>query len=129
MILGSRPSRDEEQHIATVVERYYRAASVADGNSACSLMYPILADSVPEDYGSGAGPAYLRANSCGAVMTKLFRYERSMLTAPLLIVLVRVEGLEGRVLIGSTAMSARFMRIEKAGRQWKIDSLLGAVLP
>jgi hypothetical protein len=115
--------------IAALVKRYYAAAAADDGATGCSLIYSTFAKAVPEDYGQGAGPAYSRGTTCPVVMSKTFEHFHSQLAGPVIVTSVRVSGLEGRALLGSHTMVARYIRVKREHGTWKINQLIGESLP
>jgi hypothetical protein len=71
---GHNASPADRKTITALVKRYYAAAAARDGGTACSLLYPPLAASVPEDYGQAPGPVYARGKTCPLVTSKIFAH-------------------------------------------------------
>jgi hypothetical protein len=127
---GYAPSPQEKQALASLVERYYAAAAAAgDGAKACSLITPSFTRAIPEDYGQGNGPAYLHGNSCAVVMSLLFKHDHEELSAPITVTGVRTSGGEALVLVGSMAMPASYVILERTHGSWGIMGVLGHALP
>jgi hypothetical protein len=127
---GKVPSSAERTEIANVVTRYYAAAAKADGAAACALIVPSLTKSIPRDYGSGAGPSYLRGGkTCAAVLTKLFKHDAGELAEPPTLVSMRVKGAAGQVVLGSRILAASLLDVSRQGHTWRIQGLLGSPLP
>jgi hypothetical protein len=116
--------------VTAAVKRYYAAAAVHDGATACSLILLSIASSVPETYAQRAGPPYLRGGkTCQAVMTKLFRHLHSRLAGTIEVTGVRVNGDGAEALLGSTTMHASDVMLKREGGTWKFEALLGSTLP
>jgi hypothetical protein len=123
---GKSPPFAERRVIADTVTRYYAAAAAADGATACALIDPLLADAVPEDYGSGAGPAYLHGGkTCRAVVSAMFRHEHALVSANVQVLSVRAKGTRAQVVVGSRAMPASLVYLRREGHMWRIQGLLG----
>jgi hypothetical protein len=122
------PQRAE---IASAVARFFGAARSQDGKRACALLLARVSRSVPADYGRGsAGPPYLRGDTtCAAVMTGLFGHERDELTEAVTIVGVRAEGRHAAVVVGSRAMPASEIFLERQGAGWRLTSIFASPLP
>ncbi len=130
---GHPANAADQRTIASLVERYYRVALAENGAKACSMIYSTLAEATPEDYGSFAGPAYMRGNTCPVILTKLFVHFHAALAAelPKLTVLhVRLEEHHGKVILGFGKLPEREIAVMREGpRQWKIATLLDSELP
>jgi hypothetical protein len=127
---GEAPSVLVSRKIAGLIRAYYRAAADADGSTACVLIVPSVARSVPEDYGSGAGPSYLRGGkTCAAVMTMLFKHDHPELSTPPKLMSIRVKGDEGQVVLASRVLSANLLYLRRQAGLWRVEELLGEPLP
>jgi hypothetical protein len=126
---GHAASAADRRTIATLVSRYFAAAAAGDGTKACPLIYSILAEAIPEDYGQPPGPAYARGKTCAVVMSKLFEHSRSQVAGGFEVTGVRVEGNQARALLGSRTIPASFIVAKREHGVWKIDVLLGQPLP
>jgi hypothetical protein len=119
--------------IAALIRRYYATAAAEDGAKACSMLYSIYAEAVPEDYGtSPPGPAYARGTTCPAVMTLVFKHSHDQIAArlpKLEVSRVRVRERQGVAVLSFGAMSEREIHLEREGRTWKILSLTDNELP
>jgi hypothetical protein len=118
----------EEQAVARLVERYYAVAAARDGARACSLLHPMLAGSVVEQYGGSFGPPELRGKTCAVVMSKLFKEHRNRLAvdaATLRVTGVRVGGGQGYALLSWAEMPIGYIPIRREGDEWKVGALLG----
>ena len=127
---GHRPSAAARRAIASVVKRYYVAASADDASTACAMLLPSLANSLAEDYGRAPGPSYLRGSTtCQAVMSKLFRHAGERLTEAITVVEVRVEGDHAQVVFSSRKMPASIILLMRQGSSWRVQETLGQSLP
>ena len=84
---------------------------------------------IPEDYGKGAGPVYLRGNTCPVVMSRLFKHERKRLAAAFTVTGVRVHGNQAFVILGSQTQPATYLTLEHERSGWKLAGLLGIPVP
>jgi hypothetical protein len=125
---GHPASGTERATIAALVRRFYAAAAAGNGEKACSMLYSVFAEAVPEDYGtSPPGPGYARATTCPAVLTRVFAHFREQILskAPKLqIAQVRVKRREGIVLLSFGALPERLIHVLREGRTWRIQALL-----
>lgn len=123
----------DDRAIKALVEHYYATAFASDGATACSLMYSILAEAVPEDYGqSPPAPAYMRGTTCPAVMTLFFKHEHprfAVMLPKLQITRVRLEEHHGLAVLSFGKLPERQIRVTKEGHVWKVDALLDSELP
>jgi hypothetical protein len=127
------PSPSDTQAITALIKRYYALGAAEDGTAACAMLYPTLAEIVPEDYGKGAGPPYMRGTSCPEVLTLMFKHFHAQLVAEAPKLQVRRIGLNGHhgaVLLNfGRALSERETLVFHQGNTWKMDSLLDGELP
>jgi hypothetical protein len=131
-VYGPSASAADKRAIAVIVKRYYRVAAAGDGAKACAMMYTVLSDVVPEDFGSAYGPSYMRGKTCPVVMSRLFKHSHAKLVAQLRGTLevadVRIKDNRAFVLLGSTTMPASELFVHREHGVWKIDSMLGGPL-
>jgi hypothetical protein len=119
----------EKRAVTAVVNRFFGAVAKGAGKAGCAVMYSILEEAVPEDYGRDAGPAYARGNTCPAVMSKVFRHERGQAHAHFTVTDVRVEGNRAIALLGSHTQPASFINLHRENGVWKIARPLAAAVP
>jgi hypothetical protein len=125
---GQAASAADKRAVAALVKRYYTAAAAGDGAAACSLVYAIVAEAVPEEFNSSA----LRGKTCAVVATKLFKQRHQQLAtdlAKLQVTGVRVKGRRGWVLLSFGEMFERRMLVHREGGAWKIETLLNVGVP
>jgi hypothetical protein len=127
-IYGHEASAADKRAITVLVNSYYAAAAADDGAKACSLIYSLFAEAIPEDYGQPPGPPELRGKTCAAVMAKLFKHvpgQPSAVLAKTKVTAVRVKGRNGYALLRSSRMPRGYIQVERELGAWKIGSLIG----
>ena len=126
---GVAASPADDGAVKTLVKRYYAAGAASDGAKGCGMIAPGIANSIVENYGRGPGPAYLRgADSCGAVLFRLFRHEHARFATPFTVTAVRVSGDEAFAFLGSSATPASYVALRREKGTWMIGGLLGGSL-
>ncbi len=127
---GHEASAAERQPIVALITRYYALAAKGDGVHACPLIHSLVVESIAEEYGSL--PA-LRAKTCGAIVSNLFRQRHSRLvldSTTLEITSVRVEGNRALVLLRfAKAPVPNYIPVHREGRAWKIWELFDGQMP
>jgi hypothetical protein len=124
---GHAASTGDRRAVVALVKRYYAFAAADDGTAACSLIYSIFAEEIPEVYGEPPGEPALRGKTCGVVMSKFFRQIHRWLTtdlATLEVIDVRVKGLRGLALLSFKNTPEHDIPVHLEHRVWKIDALL-----
>jgi hypothetical protein len=128
--IGHAAGSADLREVSALVKRYYAAAAVNDGRKACSMLTSTMVRGVPEDYGRGAGPDYLRgAKTCAAVMSRFFKHYHSQLTGSFKLTGLRISGDQGFAQLGSKTMPASVIYVEREGGLWKVKELRGGELP
>jgi hypothetical protein len=119
--------------VAALVRRYYAVAAAENGTKACSMLYSVYAEALPEDYGtSPPGPAYARGATCPAVLTAVFKHFHSELVARLphlKVSAVRVKEHQGVAVLSFDSSAEREIRVVREGHQWKALALVDNELP
>jgi hypothetical protein len=127
-VFGHAASDADAFAAMTLVKRYYAAAATGDGARACTLMYSILAESVPEDYGQAAGTQAAHAEGCAAVMSKLFERLHKQLRsdrATLKVGTVRIRRREASVLLHfGGKRQAYYLALHQERGAWKVNRLI-----
>lgn len=130
---GRAATSSEQAQIRPLVRTYYTLAAAEDGAKACSLLYSIYAEAMPEDYGtSPPGPAYARGTTCAAVLTAVFKHFHAQLAArlpKLKISRIRVRERQGVVVLTFAGMPERQMHILREGHVWKMLAIVDGELP
>jgi hypothetical protein len=126
---GQAASTADATVVTALVKRYYAAAASDDGAAACKLMYSLLAESVVANYGRPpAGPPELRGETCGAVITKLFKQRHAQLAsdgATLKLTGVRVQGNKAYALMRTATIPIGFVTLRREHGAWKLDAFFG----
>lgn len=121
------------QAIERTVRLYFEASARGDGTAACSELSAHEARSIPVDYGHIPGTRTDRGRTCPTVMTALSRQlhqQFSVENARLELGVARVEGPEGRVLLGFEGGAPnRYMLMRRERGTWKIGGLEPQTLP
>lgn len=130
---GHAASAPVRRVVTALVKRYFAAAIARDGASACTMIYPAIANSIPETLGGSAGPPDLRGSkTCPEIMTKLFEQNHAQLSvyARLLqIDAVRVDGKRALTILRFKGLPARQIAAELEHGVWTIEGLLDSELP
>lgn len=129
---GSPATPADRHEITALITRYYASASDEDGATACSLILSSVAKSVPEDYGRGAGPSYLRGGTtCQAVVSRLFKYlHHRMVRAfrTLRVTQVRLKTRGGYAVLLFQKPPEHEIAVVRQNGTWKVASLLDSEL-
>lgn len=130
---GRPANQSVTREVRHFVERYYATVAAGDATKACEMIYPTLANALPEDYGtSPPGPPDLKGKTCAAVMTKLFEHRDGQPTTNLITIIVtsvRVKGVKAIALLHSPAMMIGEVAVRLYHHNaWKMWQLLGSAL-
>lgn len=130
---GHAADSSDNRAITALIKRYYAAAEAENGAAACSMLYSVFAEGVPEDYGqSPPSQPYMRGSTCPAVMTLLFKHLHPQLALEvpkLQVARVRLVEHRGLVVLHFGALPEREIYIEREGHTWKVDTLLDNAMP
>ncbi len=121
----------DDQAIVALIKRYYAAAAAANGRLACALTYYMEVETLPERYGGPPGPRWLHgADTCPALLTRVFEHFHSELTSPPVVKAVRAKGQRAEALVGfpGLRLPEGVVKVRREGDAWKVDGLL-AVAP
>jgi hypothetical protein len=130
LTVGVPASPAAAKTIAAVVKRYYAVAVTGNGAKACSMMARSFARSVVVDYGKFGAPYLHGAKSCAEIASREFAHSRRMITAAIYITAVHLEHPDrAYALFGSRTAPAGFIAVVREGGMWKVDALLGRVMP
>jgi hypothetical protein len=126
---GHEASAADRRAIAALVKRYYAAAATDNGAKACSMVYSIFAESIPEDYGKPPGPPAFRGlKTCAAVVSKLFKMLPGQPPSVLYkteVTGVRLYGNHGFAQLHSSAIPTGKFFVERERGVWKAGTLIG----
>jgi hypothetical protein len=127
---GHAASARDTRAISTLVRSYYAAAATGRGAKACALLYYLVAESLPEEYARPPGPLYLKsADSCPALMSRVFAHFHAQMASPPTVTAVRVGGDRAYALLGWKSSPAGFIEARLEGRVWKLEQPLALPLP
>jgi hypothetical protein len=119
----------DRRALTALVGGYYAAAAAGQGERACGMLFFALAESVAEKYGRAPGPRYLNgAETCQAVLSRVFAHFHTQLQLRPTVALVHVEGSHARALLEWSALPAGYVEARREGAAWKLDSLLAGAL-
>jgi hypothetical protein len=127
---GHAASVSQTREVKVLVRRYYAAAAAADGKRACSLLYFIQVEAIPEDYGH---VRRLRGRTCGEVLSKLFKLRHALLAgenASLRIGRIRLASPNGFVILRFAGSHEwRQVALRHVGRRWTFRDVNDVPLP
>lgn len=119
----ARPA--EIRAVTALVKRYLAAAVTDDGATACSLIYSLFAEAIPETLGlPPTGTPALRGKTCAVVMSKLFKINHAQLaaeSATLEVATVRVNDMRGFALLHFKGIPAHSIGVHLERGTWKIE--------
>ncbi len=124
--IGHVATFTDRRAIVTLVKNYYAAAASDNGAVACSLTYPVRAESLPEDYGPTYSPG---ATTCAQVLTAVFKRLHAQAASLAEVTDVRIEGRQATVLLRSTSIPASMTQARRRGSTWMLDHVLATPLP
>jgi hypothetical protein len=121
---GRPASQSEARRVAAFVKRYYSIAAAGDGAAASSLIYPLSAEAVGENYAVERKRRTSPGMSCGEALSMLFRERHRELvgdSAHLKVAGVRVDGTRAYALLdtGTPYRSSLYLRRESGA--WKVE--------
>lgn len=121
------PASPSDRHaITTLIKRYYALAAADNAKSACAMLVPGLAKSLPVDYGQ-LGESYLHgAKTCEAVLSRMFEHSRRELSVPITVNGVFVNGEQAYASLGSTRMPLSIIILTHEHGKWIIAKPLGS---
>jgi hypothetical protein len=126
---GHAPSAAQTQEIASLVRRYYATAAGENGREACSMLYPLLSQSVAEEHGPTSG---LRSTTCAEVLTGLFKQRHRVLvaeSATLKVYRIRVKGDKALTLVSfATVPEVRQLLERRVNGTWKVAAVSDTIL-
>lgn len=126
---GHAASEADKYAITALVKRYYSAAAADNGAGACSAIYAVVAETIPEDF-SQSGEA--SGETCATVMSKLFKQRHQQIAidiAALKVTRVRVDGQKGLALVYFGKTPEPHVIVHREGGAWKIESLFEVGMP
>jgi hypothetical protein len=125
---GHAPSATDREQLTSLVSRYYAAAAAEDGGKACSMLYPLLSETVAEEQNSTGS----HRTACATAVTKIFKQRHQLLVGDsntLKFYLIRVGGEKALTLVSfATAPEVRQLLERRVDGTWKIAALLDTIL-
>lgn len=119
--------------ITTLIKRYYAVAVAENGVAGCAMLFPTIAESVPEDFGlSPPGPPYARGTTCAGVLTLTFRHFHPQLALEvphLTVARVLIRGRNAQAILHFGKLPERVIMVEREGPRWRIGALLDSQMP
>jgi hypothetical protein len=116
-----------KQEVTVLLKHYFADAVAANGAAGCQLVYSLLAEEVPEEYGEPPlGSAALRGSTCAEVMSKMFKANHKQLAAEqvsLEVAIVRLSHNRGLALLRFKGISARGIDVHREHGSWKVNML------
>lgn len=125
---GHEASGADKRAISKLVKNYYAAAAADDGAKACRLIYSTLEEGIPEDYGKPPGPPEWKGKTCAVVMSKVFKHvpgQPAAVLAATRVTGIRLIGNHGFAQLSSSAVPTGEISVQREGKAWKIETLLG----
>ena len=126
---GKAASPADTRAITTLVKRFYAVTSAANGTAICSLIYNVVAETIPEDYENSAGS---KGHTCAEVMGKVFAKQHRQIArdrSKLRVTRVRVEGDKGIVIVYLGKHPEPYFLVHRQGSEWKMQRMFITTLP
>jgi hypothetical protein len=126
---GHAASEADKRSVTTLVTNYYTAAAADDGVKACSLIYAIVAEALPEEYAQSPEAS---GKTCAEVMSKVFKNRHSQMVADrtaLKVTSVRVDGKKGLAFVYLGKVPEPYVLLHREAGGWKMESLFEIGLP
>lgn len=123
---GQNASNADRRAVISVVRRYHAAAAADNGAKACDVIYTLLTEAIPEDYGQPPGPPSLRGKTCAVVLTKLFKQPHGRhidVTVGRHVIGVRVKGNRGLALMSSGTRVESSLPVRRERGVWKVSAI------
>jgi hypothetical protein len=125
---GRAPSATERRELTSLVSGFYATAAADNGARVCSMLYPLISETVAEDYGHLPG---LKGTTCATVLAKLFKREHRVLvgkSSALKIYTLRVKGEKALALVSFGTMEVRQILERRSDGAWKMAALSDTIL-
>jgi hypothetical protein len=124
----------DKRAVTAFAKRFMAVAAREDGATACGLLLPSLAESLPSEFGKNkSGLSYLRATTCPGVMSKLFKHFHQQFAAEfagLKVTGVRVAGKTAFALLAFKGLhERRYMGVERYDHGWRLEALRDSEYP
>jgi hypothetical protein len=129
---GKPSSQQDLTSVEALLKLYYERAAADDGAGVCRLLTPTLVGGVVEDLGHAPGPPELRGNTCGAVLTKVYRTNQAALEEYVPLLKVRRLGVKGNqaiAVLDFPGHPTRDIGVEKLHGKWYLEAPADQELP
>jgi hypothetical protein len=126
---GKAASPADARAITTLVKRFYAATSAANGPGICSLIYNVIAETIPENYENSPEA---KGRTCAEIMGKVFAKQHRQVArdrSRLRVTRVRVEGNKGIVIVYLGKHPEPYFLVHRQGSEWKMQRLFITTLP
>jgi hypothetical protein len=124
---GPAASASERQVIVALIKRYYAAAVAGEGARACSMLYPLIAETVVEAHHPGKGTPALRGSTCAQVAAKVFAQRHRELVADaatLRVGWIQRQARQAVTLVHFGPTRELIVRVHQAPGGWQMNNLL-----
>jgi hypothetical protein len=121
---GPAAGTADRRAIVSLIRRYYEAAVIGDGARACSMLDPLVIETVLEEHRRGKGPGWLQGSTCKQVMSKLFaqrHHELAEDVASFRVSVVQLHGRRGLVLLPFAVTREVEVIMRRDQGVWKMD--------
>jgi hypothetical protein len=128
---GHEAGPGDNTAVRALLKRYFALAAAADGKRACSLIYPLEAESIVEKTEESGGSSASRGLSCASVVSDEFRRrhrELAVKSATMHVVSVRVGGDLGTAALSFSGEPESYLLLRREG-VWKLASLVDETIP
>jgi len=113
--------------IVALLKRYYTAAAAGEGAKACTMLDPLIAETVEEDRHAGRGPRLPRGSMCAQIMASMFQQRHRELVENLAAFLITAVQRRGNLAMALTDFSpTRVLQVLVRRDQgvWKMNTTL-----
>lgn len=120
-------SAADHRAIVALIKRYYAVALEGDGAQACSMLDPLLVESLLEEHERGRGPPALRGKTCAQIATKTFAQSHRELVeenTSIDVLWVAVTGNLGTSLVRFGPYRELVLLTRRTDGVWRMDVLL-----
>jgi hypothetical protein len=126
---GHAASNADQNAITTLIKRFYAATGAANGKVICSLVYNVIAETIPENYEQSLG---LKGATCDKIMAKVFAPRRKQLARDghkVRVTRVRVEGTKGIAMVYLGKHPDPYFLVHRQRSEWKMQTMFTDHLP
>lgn len=124
---GPAANAVERKAIVSLIERYYAAAAAGNGNRACSMLDPQIAETTVEEHHSSKGEPSLRGNTCSQILSRVFAKHHRELAADLPVLRVgwiQLQAKQAVMLVHFGPTREVIVRERRRGDGWRMNTLI-----